>query len=208
MPTFNEKSSLEVIELIESIQKGIIKEINDPFARLADEFYVMANKDLPKYNSYGDFEQIEDGIGMIRYLENRLNEDLKDKKYNGNGKEIGFITGESAYKYIREQADKIEKAFNIKINVHMIKNEFFGGKITVAGLIVGCDIVNYFKDKNIEDTIILPSNMLKADEDIFLDDTKLTDLEEKLNTKILKCKYTGDDLIEIIIDEVIKCQNR
>ncbi len=208
MPTFNEKSSLEAIELIESMQKVMLKEINDPFARLADEFYVMANKDLPNYDTYGDFEQIEDGIGMIRYLENRLNEDLKGKKYNGNGKVIGFITGESAYKYIREQADKIEKTFNIKINVHMIKNEFFGGKITVTGLIVGRDIINYFKDKNIEDTIILPSNMLKADEDIFLDDTKLTDLEEKLNTKILKCKYTGDDLVQIIIDEVIKCQNQ
>lgn len=208
MQTFTEKTASEAIDMIEKIQNGIVKEIGEPFVRFADEFYVLAKRDLPNEHHYGDFDQLEDGIGMIRYLDLRVSEDIEEIKVDGKGTEIGFVTGESAYNYVREAADKIEDSLNVKINVHMIENNFFGGKITVAGLIVGCDIISYFKDKKVEDYIVLPSNMLKADEDVFLDDTTLEELREKLGVKIIKCKYTGDDLVEKIIDEVITCQSQ
>ncbi|KMT21425.1 DUF512 domain-containing protein [Clostridium cylindrosporum] len=208
MQTFTNETSINVIDMIEKLQKEIVKEVGEPFVRLADEFYVMANRSLPSISHYGDFHQIEDGIGMIRYLESCVDEDLINSDVNGNNIEIGFVTGESAYSYIRSVADKIESKLNLKINVHMIKNNFFGGEITVAGLIVGSDIIAHFKDKKVEDFLILPSNMLKADEDIFLDDTTLDELKDKLGVKIIKCKYTGEDLVGKIIDEVITCQNQ
>lgn len=208
MKPFTKENSLEVIKLSEKLQSRFLAEVNNPFLRIADEFYVLADYRIPEYNHYGDFDQLEDGIGMISYLNYCVNEDLKDVNGAKFKKEIGFITGESAYKYMREVADKIEDKLNIKINVHMIKNNFFGGKITVAGLIVGCDILEYFKGREIEEYLFLPSNTLKADEDIFLDDTTLEELSEKLKTRVIKCKYTGEDLVSKIIDEVIVCQNQ
>ncbi|MEG2891799.1 MAG: DUF512 domain-containing protein [Clostridium sp.] len=208
LKTYNRESARRVIEETSLIQEDLIKKCGSPFVRLADEFYVLADVDLPSYEHYDDFEQIEDGIGMIRYLEACVNDALEDTNVVGKNKSVGFITGESAYEYILAEADKIGKKLNVKINVHKIKNEFFGGEISVAGLIVATDIINYFKDKKPEECLILPSNMLKADEDIFLDDITLDKLREELNTKIIKCKYTGEDLVQKIIDEVIVCQNQ
>ncbi|MEG0372096.1 MAG: DUF512 domain-containing protein [Clostridium sp.] len=208
MQTYTKDSCSDVINMVEEIQSSIVKKIGEPFVRLADEFYVMAERELPTASHYDDFHQLEDGIGMIRYLSMCVDEEVLKPSIDGHSKEIGFITGESAYKYIRHEADKIERHLNLKINVHMIKNNFFGGKISVAGLIVAKDIISYFKENNVEEYIVLPSNMLKADEDIFLDDITLDELKKKLGTKIIKCKYTGEDLVRKIIDEVILCQNQ
>ncbi|MEG2337532.1 MAG: DUF512 domain-containing protein [Clostridium sp.] len=208
LKTYNKDTAMKVIEEVKVIQEDLMNKCGSPFIRLADEFYVLANTSLPSYEHYDDFEQIEDGIGMIRYLESCVDEALDTTNIKGSGEVAGIVTGESAYEYVRAEADKIEKKLNITINVHKIKNEFFGGEISVAGLIVATDIINYFKDKEPEKCLVIPSNMLKADKDIFLDDITLDELREALNTNIVKCKYTGEDLVQKIIDEVIVCQNQ
>ncbi|TDT61843.1 DUF512 domain-containing protein [Fonticella tunisiensis] len=200
---FNSRTAGDVIDLIKPLQDRFERETGEPFARLADEFYLMAEREMPPYEHYGDFEQLEDGIGMMRYFEERIMEDLEDKHIDGNGKEFAFITGTSSFNFIVDISRKIEKKLNIKISVYKVINNFFGEKITVVGLITAGDIIDQLRGKIKESTVFIPASMLKADEDIFLDDISLKELEKHLDKKIVKCKYTGDDLVEKIIGEVV-----
>lgn len=200
---YTKESSNSVIKLVHKMQVRYTKETGEPFARLADEFYIAAGCELPQFEHYGDFEQIEDGIGMIRYFEYRVNEDLNDKNLDGKGKSFALITGTSSTDFMRRISNVIERRLNIKISVYTIKNNFFGERITVTGLITGKDIIEQIKGDIKEDTLFIPSNMLKADEDIFLDDVTLVKLKEELNVKIIKCKYSGDGFIDKIVNEVL-----
>lgn len=200
---YNKENSMELIKKIQPLQKKMISDIGEPFFRLADEFYVMAEMEVPELAHYGDFEQLEDGIGMIRYFESCVEEALNDINIDGKGKSIAVITGKSASKYLINALDEVEKKLNIKFSVYPIENNFFGEKITVAGLITAGDIISQLKGKINEDFIIIPSNMLKADKDVFLDDITLEELEETMGKRIVKCKYSGDDFMERILKEVI-----
>lgn len=208
MEGYNEESSNGVIELVEKMQAEFKKEVNDNFARLSDEFYITAKREIQDYEHYGDFEQLEDGIGMTRYFETIIDEELEFVDFNGNKAEIAFVTGEMCSEYLFKIKNKIEEKLNIKITLYVIKNNFFGGKVSVAGLLTGKDIIEQIQGTLKEALTFIPRNMLKADEDIFLDDVTVEELENKLGTKIITCKYTGEDLIEKITNEVIKWQSQ
>lgn len=205
---YEEKSAREVIELVEAMQKEFIKKTSETFARLSDEFYITGKKQIPSDEHYGDFDQIEDGIGMTRYFESIVNEDLEYSDFDGKKSSIAFITGVMCSENIEKIKKRIEDKLNVIINVYVVRNNFFGGQVSVAGLLTGSDIIEQLASVIKEKITFIPRNMLKADEDIFLDDITINELEEALNTKIIKCKYTGEDLIEKIISGVAIWQNQ
>ena len=193
------------IESVKELQTKYINEIGSPFIRLSDEFYVVAQMDVPREEFYNGYEQLEDGIGMIRLLRSVIDEDVANLKLNNVGS-FTCITGHSAYAELIKVADKIT-AINNKINIDVKKiiNNFFGETITVAGLLTGKDIIMQLGHEKLGDYIIIPSNMLKKgyelgnyEEQIFLDNITVHDLEKSLNKKVLICDYTGEDLINII----------
>ena len=182
-----------------------MSEIGSPFIRLSDEFYVTAQIDVPEEEFYDGYDQLEDGIGMIRLLRSVIDEDIENLKLNNSGS-FTFITGQSAYEEILKVAKKITD-YNKKINIDVKKivNNFFGETITVAGLLTGKDIIEQLQHEKLGEYLIMPINMLKKgyelgdyDEQIFLDNITVGDLEKSLNTKVLICDYTGEDLIHII----------
>jgi NifB/MoaA-like Fe-S oxidoreductase len=128
---------------------------------------------------------------------------LEYTEYDGGKRELALVTGVSSSSFMNEISREIQNKLNISITVYPVKNEFFGERITVTGLITGGDIIKQIKGIIKEKTLLIPTNMLKADEDIFLDDIKLSDLEKELDVSIIKCKYTGDDLIDKIVNEVL-----
>lgn len=193
----SEKAKLE-IENVKKLQEKFMNEIGSPFIRLSDEFYVLSGERIPSADFYGDFDQFEDGIGMIRTFRDNIKENIeflsKDIKCS-----YTMITGVLAYDEIKAAADVImKKNKNIKINVIKVINEFFGEKITVAGLLTGTDIIKYAKRSELGKYVILPENMLKSDEKVFLDDVSVSDLEKELNKKAIICRSSGDDLIQLI----------
>ncbi|KHD38004.1 Fe-S oxidoreductase [Clostridium acetobutylicum] len=198
MVPYDAESASKEIENIKPIQEKFIKEIGSPFVRLSDEFYVLSGIPIPKAEFYGEFEQFEDGIGMIRTFRDNINMSLDNLKTDIH-KSFTMVTGVLAYEEIENAAKMLmAKSGGLKINVIKVINEFFGEKITVAGLLTGRDILNYLKRNEVGDYIILPSNMLKSDEDVFLDDVKVSDIEKELNKKVLVCNYSGEDLVDII----------
>jgi len=202
---FTKEKSKELIESVKILQDKYVKENGTPFVRLSDEFYVMAGSEPPTEEHYGGYEQLEDGIGMIRILKNTIKEQVEylNKKAKGN---FTIITGASAKTVLEEVANSIMKVnSNIKINVIAVENKFFGTTITVAGLLTGIDIINTAKEETLGDYIIIPNNMLKKGyelgeevEGLLLDDYTVRDLEKILNKKFLVCDYAGDDLINIL----------
>ncbi|MBO5227987.1 MAG: DUF512 domain-containing protein, partial [Lachnospiraceae bacterium] len=116
--------------------------------------------------------------------------------------ELSLATGRLPAPLIRDIADMVMKLYpNVKIHVYDIRNDFFGELITVAGLITGQDLVAQLKGKPLGECLLLPSAMFKADEDIFLDDFTLEDVEKALQVKVNIVKSVGQDLIDAMLKE-------
>lgn len=211
LKTYNKSMAKEEINLVEQIQRKFMKEIGFPFVRLSDEFYVLAEIEVPEKEFYEEFDQLEDGIGMIRIFRENIKSTLKDLKMEVKGN-FTFVTGSSAFEEIKSAADKISSVNrNLNINTVKILNDCFGHSITVAGLITGKDIINQLQQTRYAEYIIIPRNMLKVDTEMFLDDRMIEDIQKALNTKVLVCEYTGEDLIKIINEYAGRnsiCQNQ
>lgn len=210
MKIFDERSAAEAIEAIKVLQNKFMDEIGNPFVRFADEFYVMAGYDIPNADFYGGFNQIEDGIGMLRALSDNIDRDIEKLKKKGKGS-FTFITGKSAYKHSKLAAEKImENNKDININAIMIPNKFFGETITVTGLLTGTDIIGTLKENLVNDYIIIPDNVLKrgyepGEEDLglLLDNYTLDDIEKETGKEVIVVDFIGEDLIDKINEKLV-----
>ena len=203
--TYTKQQSIEEIEKVKELQDIYMKEIGKPFVRLSDEFYLVAGKEIPDEEFYDDYHQIEDGIGMVRCFRDAIDNTLKDLDENMKGS-FSIVTGTLAYPELLEASLKIKnKIPNIQLDVYGIINNYFGKTITVAGLLTGTDIIDQMKGIINSKYLIMSNNMFRkgyelADsyEQIMLDDTKIKDIEEALDVKVIVVDYTGEDLIEKI----------
>lgn len=199
---FNEKTASETIKQVEKLHEKYLKELGTRFIFLSDEFYIMANKKLLDYDDYEGFIQFENGVGMISKLEREISdylETLSDEKTKTK-KKVSIATGHSAYEFICKMANNImKKCPNMEIDVYKIVNNFFGETITVSGLITATDIMDQLKDKDLGETLYIPRSMLKADEEIFLDNITLNDLKERMRIEIIPCLNEGKDFVEKIL---------
>lgn len=217
LETYTKEAALEEILLVEEMQKRYIEEIGEPFVRLSDEFYVMAEKEIPSTEFYSDFEQIEDGIGMIRLLRDNIDKTINKLDTSISGS-ITIPTGVSAYKEVKAAAEKImKKNTDIHIDVVKVINNYFGDTITVTGLLTGSDIISQLSGYNVQNLFMCNTMFRKGyelgdyKENIMLDDITVEDIEKKINTKVTIVDYTGEDLIDIInkiFKEVRKCQSQ
>ena len=199
---FDYEAANQTINQVHRLQEKYLKELDTRFAFLSDEFYIIAKRPLLNYDEYEGFLQFEDGVGIIckqgteivRYLGTlEENDDIE--------KTISIATGSSAYEFICDMADKIMKKFkNIKINVYKIVNDYFGHTITVSGLITATDIIKQLDKKDLGEALYITRSMLKGDEEVFLDDITLKELEEKLNVKVIPCENEGKIFVDRIIN--------
>ena len=187
LKTYDKELAEEEIKLTSELQKNFIRETGVPFIRLSDEFYVLADMDVPEREFYEEFDQLEDGIGMIRIFRENIKNTLNNLRSDLKG-EFTLITGSSAFKEIKAAGDLISSV-NIDLNVNTVKilNDYLGHTITVAGLLSGKDIINQLKKAKYGKYVIIPKNMLKIDTEMFLDNIIIGDIEKALNTKILIC---------------------
>jgi len=198
---FDKESSNQVIDLIGELQEHIFKSTGDYFVRCADEFYIMAGRQIPEPWYYGEFEQLEDGIGMIAYFMDNIRKSLKSAPIRALHREVSLITGVSPYLYMQSICEEVESVVQgLKINIYPIKNNFFGEKITVTGLLTGKDIIEQLKGKSLGDFLLLPSNILRSGDIMLLDDTTVEDLEKELGIVIRVCSFDGKDFLQKIME--------
>ncbi len=196
---FDKESSLELINQIVKKQNYLLQKHGTRFVFIADEFYVLSESEFPAYDSYEDFDQIENGIGLFRLLEREIDDSINNiKKIEDTNKRFTIVTGAAAYDIMCELSNKISKKTGIEINVVKIINECFGKNITVAGLVTGKDIINQLNGKGYKN-LIIPKVMVEFEDNIFLDDIKIEDLERELDTKVYVCEVNGKKLVDLLL---------
>lgn len=202
--TFNKETSKETIEMVNALQAKFYKEVQEPFVRLSDEFYIVAGMEVPDEEFYNGYEQIEDGVGVTRCFINAIERDLEFLDLNSKGS-YSIVTGTLAYDEVKKAADKIcSKNPKIHIDVFKIINNFFGDTITVTGLLTGTDIIDQIKGKIKSKYLLMSDNMfrrgyeLAPESAIMLDDMTIEDIERELDVKVITCDFSGEDLISLI----------
>lgn len=204
---YNKETAIEAIKDIEEMQKRYLDSLNTRFVFASDEFYCLSKTELPEFDAYEGFPQYENGVGLMKSLESEIDEEilkLDNSIYKNPNNKYIIATGTLAFDFISSLVDKIKSKFkDLNIKVIPIENNFFGKTITVSGLVTGGDLIDQLKEEKDIEGLIIPSAMLKRDENIFLDNITLDEVEEELKTKVYVSEVDGKDLINLLIKEVI-----
>jgi len=205
MEEFTREDACQMLDLIEVWQKKMYKDYDLHFIHASDEWYILAGRELPEAKQYDGYLQLENGVGMLRLLLDEFEEAMKDpinRKRTGSNRHLSMATGRLAYPTIHTMAERVmEMNPDIKISVYPIRNDFFGEKITVSGLLTGQDILAQLKEKELGERLLLPQNVLRSGELVFLDDMTLQDLEKALQVKIDIVKSSGQDFVKTILND-------
>lgn len=198
---FSKENAALTIDIIDSFGEECLKKYGERRVFAADEFYIKAERDLPDADYYEEFHQLENGVGLVPLLKSEVKSALLEDDYNLENKRIITIaTGEAAYPFIREMVDNIAKKWdNLECKVIAIKNNFFGGHITVAGLVTATDISEQLSGVDLGEELLIPSVMLRDGGDMFLDSITLSELSEKLNIKITPVNNDGYEFLDKIL---------
>lgn len=199
---FGREDAIEVLNIIHKWQDKLLKEHGTRFVFASDEWYLTAGMPIPGEDYYEGYNQIENGVGMIRSLEDEVDDCLKGLEGDKRSKKVSLATAVLAAPIIKKQTEKLMEKFpNVDCTVHTIQNDFFGRDITVAGLLTGQDIINQLKDKDLGEYLILPEVLLRTGEEVLLDDLTVTDLEKALQIEIRIVKSDGTSLIDTILKD-------
>ncbi len=166
---------------------------------LSDEWYLNANLRLPQAESYEEFGQIENGVGLLRMFEEDFRYALSERKPRQSEKRVSIAGGTAAYPFFRELYRELEP-YGIITDLHPIPNRWFGGNVHVAGLVTGSDLITELSGKILSDPLLIPSNMLRETEDVFLDGMTLSQVEETLGVMI-RTFSDGTELISYLFEE-------
>ncbi len=196
LKTLTEENALHMIKQVEDFNKKMKKQI----AMASDEFFLKADYEIPPKKYYGNFSQLEDGVGALRLLlddfektKKKLPKEVKDPK------ELTFAVSESSVKVMKTITEELNKIKNLKCDMIELKNNFFGANVTVAGLITGKDLIGQTKDKGIK-TLIIPSVMLRPFSNDFLDGVSVEEISKEIGAEIVIIKdiYSTKEFLRII----------
>ncbi len=197
---FQKEDAREVLGIIHKWQDKIYKECGTHFIHAGDEWYLLAEMEVPEEERYDGYLQLENGVGMMRLLLNEFEEGFQKLAGDDKERHTSLATGKLAYPFIKRMAERLtEKYPNLDMHVYCIRNDFFGETITVAGLITGQDLKAQLTGQQLGDRLLLPVSMFRNEEDVFLDDMTISQLEEALQVRIDVVKSSGQDLIDAIL---------
>ena len=200
---FSRENAAETIDLINSFGEKCLAKYSERRAFAADEFYIIAEREMPNVDFYEDFPQLENGVGMWALTKENAREEVENQKKGLSlfRREVSVVTGQAAYPLIKDIVDRVHaKWHNLTCRVYPVKNEFFGGEITVTGLVTGNDIIKQLKGKNLGKELIVPATMLRHERDMFLDDITVQELSEKLGVKVRVIETDGTGLVKAILN--------
>ena len=199
---FDKKTAGETIDIIEFFGKESFEKYGETRVFAADEFYILAERDMPQYSHYGEFAQLENGVGMWSMTETEFMDALNDCEAPDEERHISSVTGEAAYPLIAKLVDNAaQKWHNFECKVYAIKNDFFGGEITVTGLVTGTDIIKNLKGKALGEELLVPDAMLRHEGDMFLDNVTVEELEKELDIKVRVVGCDGYSLLSALKGE-------
>lgn len=198
---YNKETAAQTLDLIENYGNMCKEKHGRRIFFAGDEFYILAGSEIPAPEFYEDFSALEDGVGMIAYLTDDVKWALEELEYDEKPNHtVTVACGTGVYPFMEKIMAMINEKFPIiTINTQPIKNNFFGGGVNVSGLVTGGDLISQLKGKNIGERLIIPSSMLRFENDLFLDDVSTDDVERELNVELVAVNNNGADLVNAII---------
>lgn len=200
---FDREKAGATIDLVEHFAAQCQEYYGEKIVYCSDEFYILAGRDLPGDEYYGEYAQLDNGVGMLSLLKVEFETALKMVDSDeGDGVPFTIATGEAAGPYLEKLLmTAMEKCDNIKGQVFAIQNDFFGHQINVAGLVTAQDLIRQLKDKPLGQRLLIPTNMLRHGETVFLDDFTVADVERELNVKVIDIAQDGAELLYAMLGE-------
>lgn len=200
---YTKEEAAAAIDLIDSFGDREEERTGERLFYAADEFYIKAERPIPPADFYGEFNQLENGVGMLALQKQQFFEALADFEADDRPRELSIATGMAAAPFLQQLVDEtIKKWHNLKCRVYAVRNDFFGEQITVAGLVTGRDLIAQLKGQKLGSVLLIPDVMLRFHEDVFLDDVALPEAEEALGVPV-KAVPAGDGyaLLEAILED-------
>ncbi len=197
---FDADSAGPVIDQIERWQQYYLNRYGTHLVHASDEWYIMAGRELPPEESYDGYLQLENGVGMVRLLTEEIREELRRSAgRKARSRHITIATGRLVGPILDGLVREITEVFpQVRADVVPITNHFFGELITVSGLITGQDLTAQLAGRDLGEELLLPANMLRSGENVFLDDMTVEQVEETLQIKTVIVESDGRSFVEAV----------
>ena len=206
---FGKKEARDVLAVIEKQQEQLKQQKGSRFVFASDEWYLLAGKPLPKQAEYEEYPQLENGVGMLRLLEEEVREELQSQEGDGRTVKGSLATGSLAAPFLETYMGWIRRKFpEIYMKVFSIENRFFGEQITVSGLLTGQDLYEQLQGQELGEKLLIPCSMFKSGEEVFLDDWTVGELERRLGVPVIAVDSSGEDLLQAVIQPPIKGKHK
>ena len=199
---FTKEDAQKVLDTVKKWQDQLYPQYGLHFIHCSDEWYILAQQPIPREEEYDGYLQLENGVGMVRLLESEVLEELSNRKPDDRKRRISIATGRLAAPFIRENISHIQKLYpGIEVNVYSIRNDFFGEMITVSGLVTGQDLKKQLAGRELGECLLIPCNMLRAGENVFLDDVTVEELEAALGVPVEVVDEDGASLVRAVTEK-------
>lgn len=194
----NADKAYQLIKQVDGRRQRLVDRQKRPVIYLADEFYAQNRLPVPDKEYYGDFPQLENGIGLVRLLLDEIKKQSKKIFRLKKERHITLVTGRGAAFYLAEVVKELQKIDGLTLSLEVVDNRLFGDRITVSGLLCGKDITEALAFKDLGEALILPSSMFKDGKDVFLDNMTMEEVKACLGVPVYICDELGTDLVDTI----------
>lgn len=199
---FTKETASAALDILERYGERFLKERGSRTVYPSDEFYIMAGREIPPLEFYEDFPQIENGVGMLRNLQDEFDWALEDCLLPDKPRRVTIPTGECGFEFINNMLDGLRaKCHNLTVDLVPVHNDFFGGTVNISGLLTGQDLIKNLKSRELGDEVLIVSSMLRADEDVFLDDVTLEDFSRELGVPSRRVSGSGEAMLAAILGQ-------
>lgn len=201
LEAFDQDGASDVVDRIERCAAQCLKERGSRTVYASDEFYLTAKRPIPPAEDYEDYPQLENGVGMLRLHTEEFRDALEYCEVTDVCRHVSIATGVLAESHMKTLASLAMERFpHLRVDVHAIKNRFFGESITVSGLVTGGDLIDQLSKVTLGEVLLLPENMLRHEGDLFLDGVSLSEIREKLGVCVEVTERNGEDLLEKLLE--------
>ena len=199
---FTREDAVRLLEQVRNWQKIIYPEWGIHFIHASDEWYLTAEEPFPEDDVYDGWPQLENGVGAMRLLDTEISEELENRTGDGRKRSVTLATGTLITPVIRRQIEKIRQRYpGVSVQHVPVRNDFYGELITVTGLVTGGDLIAQLNGMELGEALLIPCHMLRAGENVFLDDVTTEDVEQALGVPVLVTEADGADLVRCILGE-------
>ena len=198
---YDKERAGQVIDMVEAFGKQCLQRHGTTLFWCSDEFYLRAERPIPEDEYFEDYTQLENGVGMMRLLRTEFDSALRMAEETESVRPYSVACGVDIAPWMAEIVDRAAEKCHTKGNVYPIVNHFFGESITVSGLVTGRDLMEQLRGKDLGERLLIPVNMLRHGEDVFLDDVTLSQVEQELGVEVCPVNQDGYDLCDTIFEE-------